>query len=373
MGALERRVSLWSVEKDLFASHYILLVSPPGVGKSMVISEIRDLWKSAGLIVGPDAATKAAMVDELAKAARTIKMPDGSLNVFHSLQVASPEFGNLIKEHDLETLNFYNKIWDCEKDHSERLRYGPATEIDIEYPQMTILAGTQPAYLGAILPDSAYGMGFTARLVLIHSDQAIRPKLFSKRDDKAESSRQAEHKKLIEGLKKIVAMAGTMKIADDAAEFFEDWHQRNDDAPDHPKLLSYSVRRTLTAQKIAMGLTAAQGKMKIDLKTAEATLFIMRQAEASMPEIFKGLKVPESSSVMGELHNFAYAIYMRNQRAPVPEHMLVNFLKSKVEIFKVDSIMKHMVTAGLFSEAPGKQEPGKFEILGKRFIPSDPQ
>ena len=371
MGALERRVMLWSVEKDLFASHFVLLVSPPGVGKSMVVTEVQNLWKMAGLKVGPDIATKAAMEDELAKATRNIKMADGSLNIFHSLQIASSEFGNLIKEHDLETLNFYNKIWDCDRDHVARLRHGP--EINIEYPQINMLAGTQPAYLGTILPEAAYSMGFTARLVMVYSADAVRPKLFSKRSQAQIDARAKEYQTILSGLKDIVKMSGHLELSDEAAEYLETWHQENSDAPDHPKLVSYSVRRTLTAQKILMAVTCAQGKMKIELPDVKAVIQIMRQAEAVMPEIFKGMLTPKTASVMDELHQFVWQLYLKRKNAPIPHHQVVAWLMNQVESHQIDSIIRTMLGAGTLREAGNAQEPGKFEVIeGKRYIPSQP-
>lgn len=367
MGALERRVWVRTAYSVLFPNHYVILIAPPGVGKSMIINEVSRMWASVGCLkIGPDAATKAAMVDALSEATRTFKL-DGETHMMQALQIASSEFGNLIHEYANETMNFYNKMWDCPEHHSERLRYGEKKCVDLDYVQVNMLAGTQPAYLGSILPTEAFGMGYTARLVLVYCARAVRPDLFPEEmDDKA---READRQELVSGLRKIVELAGEFTFTAEAKTFIKSWYESND-GPDHPKLESYRVRRPMTIQKIAMAVSAACGlDLLIQKEHIEFALELMLEAETFMPEIFKGMVVPETSNVMAELYNYLIAKFAKI-KAPVPEHLLIDFLKSRVEINKIDLIMKHMVTSNLMKEAPSSStEGGKFQTFGKRFIP----
>lgn len=91
MGALERRCWIRVLGNTTYASSYIILVAPPGVGKSMIVREVSKFWLATGTLkIGPDAATKAAMVDALAAAQRSYK--DGTeLVSFHSLQLAKDQ------------------------------------------------------------------------------------------------------------------------------------------------------------------------------------------------------------------------------------------------------------------------------------------
>lgn len=365
MGALERRVWLKSVGKTLYASHYILLVAPPGVGKSMVIEEVRHFWIQSGVLkIGPDSATKAAMADELKLAQRSFKI-DNELIIFHSLQIASTEFGTLINAYDHDTMNFYNRIWDCPPMHTERLRYGDHKTLDIDYPQINLLAGTQPAYLGAILPPDAFGMGFTARLLMIYSGLAVRPKLFGE-DTELDPILE---KDLTQDIRRITSMVGQMHLEKDAMEYLEAWHLRNDDCPDHPRLATYSVRRTMIVQKILLAISAAgSSSLRITFPMVEFAINLLLEAEDFMPEVFRGMNVPETSTVMAELHRYALECFMRGKKKSVPEHMLIDWLKERVEAYKIDAIMKHMVTSGLLIEgAKSEISNGSFQLLGRRF------
>lgn len=367
MGALERRVWVTTTDSIMFPNHYILLVAPPGVGKSRIISEVHSFWASTGVLkLAPDSATKAAMVDALSEAVRSFKLGDETIYT-HSLQIASREFGTLIHEYDNETMNFYNNIWDCPDNHRERLRYGEHKNIDIDFVQVNLLAGTQPAYLGNLLPPDAFGMGFTARLMMVYCGQAKRPSLFQKvqRDQNAKEFLKTD-------LKRILTLVGEMTFTAEGIEFLESWYnENNSDAPDHPRLEAYNVRRAMTIQKIAMAVCVSKdSSLIIDAEDLAFALALMHEAESVMPEVFKGMNTPESSEVMAELYNFAITRYNKTGKKPLPEYMLMDFLRQKVEAHKIDPIMRHMITSGLLEEAPGSSiSEGKFQLLGKRYIP----
>lgn len=368
MGALERRVWVTTTDSMMFPNHYIILVAPPGVGKSRIITEVHSLWAMTGILkLAPDSATKAAMVDSLNEAKRSFKLVDETIYM-HSLNIASREFGTLIHEYDNETMNFYNNIWDCPDNHRERLRYGESKNVDIDFVCVNMIAGTQPAYLGNLLPPDAFGMGFTARLMMVYCASAKRPPLFGPKINKDGKSKE----ELIKDLKRVITLCGEMSYSQDAITFLEDWYsQDNSDAPDHARLAAYNVRRPMTIQKIAMAASAARGNsLIIEKEDLTFALALMLEAEDVMPEVFKGMNTPESSEVMAELYNYCIVRYTRSGRKPLPENMLIDFLRQKVEVHKIDPIMKHMQTSGLLREAPGSEIlDGKFLVLGKRFIP----
>jgi hypothetical protein len=211
-------------------------------------------------------------------------------------------------------------------------------------------------------------MGFTARLLMIYCGKAKRPALFGAKTVKDNSTREA----LSADLKRIITLVGEMTFTSEAVEFIEEWYsQDNEDAPDHARLQAYNVRRAMTLQKIAMAVSAAKGNsLQITKADLEFSLSIMLEAESFMPEIFRGMNVPESSEVMAELYNYCIVIYSRNNKTPISEHMIIDFLRQKVEAYKIDHIMKHMVTSGLLKEAASSEiTNGNFTITGKRFIP----
>lgn len=63
-GLLQRRVWCDIGKGKLFANQYILLVSPPGVGKSIVLKRVEELWKlSEKIFIGDETTTIPGLLD----------------------------------------------------------------------------------------------------------------------------------------------------------------------------------------------------------------------------------------------------------------------------------------------------------------------
>src|SRR5882724_11244346 len=169
-GALERRVWVETSRGVLYPNMFCLLVGPPGVGKSNAISIVEELWYSSKKFkVAPNNVTKAALVDALLEADRKIILPNGGgLVEYHCLLTSSSEFGVLVPAHDLEFLSVLNYIYDNPKVYRENRR-SLNKNIEIIHPQITILAGTQPGFLASLLPEEAWSMGFTSRIIMIYA------------------------------------------------------------------------------------------------------------------------------------------------------------------------------------------------------------
>ena len=162
-GVLQRKVWFRAAFGVLYPSDYILLLAPPGGGKSTIISYVERLWfglQSPDMHIFVGDLTKASMVDKLQEATVTAITPSTRPYMYSSLNIASSEFGNLMKANDLEYLNFLNDIWDCREVYQEGRRSRQESFLQIDKPQVNLLAGTQPSYLSNIMPDQSFGYGF---------------------------------------------------------------------------------------------------------------------------------------------------------------------------------------------------------------------
>ena len=355
MGALERRVFVYNYEGaiQLFPSHYIILVGEPGSGKSVIINQVKDFWvATSALKIGPDSATKAAMIDAVLEAVRPVK--DGAETYHaHCLQVASSELGNLIHKYDSELINFYNRMWDCPDMFHDKLRYGEQKDVNIDYVQLNLLGGTQPSYLGITLPSEAWGLGFAARVMFVYSNEKHKVDPLAKIVPGRLEQRKKEFSTMVQGLKKLLEFSGEMKYSDQGAEYYRNWYMNVNDKtqPTHPKLSSYNVRRGMHLQKAAMVFAAARWSMTIEEKDVADALKLVHETEEVMPEIFKGMVTQESAEIMNELHRYAVDRYKKTNKA-IPENVLIDYLIQRVEIRIVDQLMKHMISTGLLKVEP---------------------
>ena len=185
-GALERRVWVRTNSGVLFPNMFIVLVGPPGTGKDPAIDPVRNLWASAGkLSLAPASVTHKGLMDALAsdKAMRTFENPaNGTHEVYHSLLLTAPELGVILPGHDLGYLSMLNELYQCKGVFEEQIR-GREEVLRIDGPHLHITAGTQPKYLFELLPEAAFGMGFTARLIMVYHGEPTKTDLFNIPED----------------------------------------------------------------------------------------------------------------------------------------------------------------------------------------------
>ncbi|MHA2214231.1 MAG: DUF3987 domain-containing protein [Candidatus Thorarchaeota archaeon] len=116
--------------------------------------------------MGPSGLTKAALIDHINDECKHEVFYNGKSTGYYPLCLASDEFGILLPDHNTDILNIFNSLYDC-KSLSDRTRKDGLKAV--EKPFLTLLAGTQPSYLGLILPPTAFEMGFMSRVIMVHA------------------------------------------------------------------------------------------------------------------------------------------------------------------------------------------------------------
>lgn len=334
-GALERRVWVETQRGQVFPNLYTLLIAPPGIGKSVAIKNVTDLWLSVReLRVAPDSVTKAALVDAVKDSSKRAILSPTSILSYASLLVASSEFGVLVPAHDLEFLNSLNHIYDNPGFYRERRRHAKEP-LEIIKPQLNIIAGTQPAYLANILPEEAWGMGFMSRIIMVYSREKIYAPMFGEaRDDEKLFSNLAFDLNIISKLH------GKFEWTKGAMAMLEDWVKKGaPPAPEHGKLESYSMRRPLHVLKLCMVSSAMRSNdlqiTEDDLKRAFVWLF---GAEEHMTDVFKDMVYKSDAQVIAELHYFAWRIWVKEKK-PIHKSRLVHFLHTKVPAERIQRVL----------------------------------
>lgn len=347
-GALERRVWITSAGDQVYPTLYTLLVGKPGTGKSQAIRHISALWYATKeLHIASHSVTKASLTDELNDAKRIIVPADGTLIEYHSLQIAASEFGVLVPAHDLDFLNFLNDIYDNNNNYRESRRT-QSRKIDAVNPQINILAGTQPAYLAALLPEEAWGMGFMTRIIMVYSAERFNVRLFNKL-----TTNREHFLYLLEGLKLLIKAHGEADWEQEAMDAIQAWADAGfPPEPEHSRLESYNSRRILHIMRLCL-ISAASGghPLLITLVDFQRALGWLIQAEQTMPDIFKEMVQRSDAQVIQELHMFVWAIWSRDKKL-VHEARLYNFLQTKVTSDKIQRIIDTAVRSNILDHDP---------------------
>lgn len=333
---MQRRVWIETSQSTLYPNMYIVLVSPPGVGKSQAIVRANDFWLSANnLHVAPNSVTRASLIDAIDAATTKAVLPDGTFLQFHSLNVAASEFGVLVPSHDLEFLNTLNDIYDCPRGFRENRR-SRSKQVDIPYPMLNILGGTQPAYLATLLPEQAWGMGFTSRLIMVYSAEAIPINLFG-----SPPVNEGLRKKLEQDLATVTQLYGRMQFSSEAQAALEKWAAAGlPPIPTHGRLQNYNARRILHVCKLMMISAISRGNnLQIELEDYIRAQDWLLDAESRMPDIFRDMAGKGDGQVIDDLHDYLWRLYARDQK-PIHEARLISFLQGKVPVEKVMRILE---------------------------------
>lgn len=349
-GALERRVWIETARSTMYPNLYTLLVAPPGVGKSQAIMHTNEIWYATKkLHVAPSNVTKAALIDSLQDAGQKVILDQGKIMVdYHSLVVAASEFGVLVPAHDLEFLSVLNDIYDNPKNYRERRR-SLKEQPDIAKPQINILAGTQPAYLASLLPEEAWGMGFTSRILMIYSSSPIYVDLF-----KETSTDNKLLDKIVADVVHLTTLYGRFRLTPEAEGEIARWHKAGmNPIPEHTKLEHYISRRVLHLLKLCMVSSAARSSdLLIELSDVSRARDWLLAAEQTMPDIFRAMVSRSDTQVIQELHFFLWQLYAKEQ-SPIHETRLVHFLSTRIPSDKINKILEIASRANIIARSAG--------------------
>lgn len=345
-GALERRVFISTAQSPVYPNLFLLLVAPPGVGKSIAIDPIAQLWRDTKkLHVAPDSVTKASLVDSIAKADRKILIPPASLLEYHSLACCASELGVLMPSHDLEFLSFLNAMFDNRPNYREERRT-LGRSIDISRPQMTILAGSQPGFMASLFPEEAWAMGTTSRMIMVYSGESPRIELF----DQAPKSTKG-YGDLVVQLTRMCDLLGEATCTQEAKIKIREWYNAGcEPVPEHSKLEHYKIRRILFILKlVVVSAVSRTGGLVVDGPDVDRALAWLFDAEKKMPDIFRHMVGKSDSQTIQELHFFIYREYAKNKK-PLHEAVIYHFLSQHAPSDKIPRIIETAVRSNVMQK-----------------------
>jgi hypothetical protein len=358
-GVLERKTWVTAMGSALYPTMYIILVAPPGVGKTVVTSLVRKIWAEIpDQYLAASSVTKASLIDDLREAERTIIRPQEtpSTQVFHSLKIAANELGVFIPSYENDFMNVLTDIYDGHG-YSERRRTKDIN-FNLEKPQINFLAATTPGYLNNMLPEGAWDQGFLSRTMLVYSGDLRLISPFSNLRTKTD-----ELKPLVADLKSIALMYGEFKFEEEAANALVQWHLGGGKpTPDHPKLHNYLTRRTSHLIKLCMIASAASGPgFTITLDHYTTAMDWLIELEHYIPDIFKSMQTGGDSKAIEDTWYFAMKLYASTKK-PIEERKIIQYLQQRVPAHSIDQVITIMLRAKLMQEV-------EVNKIGKCYIP----
>lgn len=305
--------------------------------------------------IAPIDLTGSSFLDYLSSedTAKRKHLPNGHIYQYHSALLAIPELGTMVRDYDMPFLSILSYIWDNPEIYDQRRRSTRDEPLIIPHPNITILAGTQPGYLASVLPPDAWTQGFMARVMLIHSAEIIKPKLFGARRPDEEMSLL-----LAKDLNSLSTLHGEFHFSEPAQTLLEAWHDSDyEPKPKAHRLEAYNVRRHVQLQKLALISAASRHTNYIieeyDLRRAMRWLL---DAEASMENIFLEMLGKSDHDVIRDLHSYAWRAYLSRSSKPLHKSFMLSFLQARTPIYKVEKIWDMCLKSNLFANVAGKDD-----------------
>lgn len=342
-GLAQRRIWCNVGKGSLYPNQYILLVSPPGIGKSIVLKLVDSLWTlNKGIYVGDETTTIPGLLDFMQDCASPVLMGGTPVNT-HPLSVAPREYGTYMKAYDLSVLNVLNDFWDCPGKFSEMTRGGGKN--NLEYPVLNLVSGTQPSFLNNVLPEEAWSLGFCSRLLLVYDWRAT-----TLRTRDRLNLPEFPLEKYRPAVDALASWQGELQFTDSAIDFFDEWvmDQKQEPVPHHPRLLSYVARRPVHWLKVAICVALAKGESQITKETLQTAKDYLLEMEGNITEIFRDMSKESDKDILDEVK---LALIRLTMKEPAfPERKLVQLLSAKISAHRIGYFIDTLISAGYISE-----------------------
>jgi hypothetical protein len=316
-----------------------MLIGPPGVGKSIILARINQLW---GFLQehhkGSSSLTRASFIDELDGAKRKQLFGPGPYEDYNSLTAAISEMGVLLPAYEHAFMSTLTDIYDGTP-YSEKRRTKELS-ITIAKPFFNLVCGSTPSYLGKFMPEGAWDQGFISRNIMVYCG-------ISEPRNPFESPAKIELTGLIKDLRLIGDSRGELVFSKEASTALVAWVlSGGPPTPDHPRLASYIPRRTAHLLKLCMVCAVAWGASQvIEIQHYQEALGWLLEAEALMPDIFRAMLKGGDSQALQDCWHFIWKMNGRTGQ-PVMESVVALFLSERVPAHNVEKLMQLMVRTG---------------------------
>lgn len=364
--ALQRKCYTRIAQHNQYPNLYVLLIGPPGSGKTVAIRAVRSICKEhAGIKLTPNKITGSAFYDQIEAAVQVQQtIQNGKAKIHSSLTGMIDEFSVFVKSGDLDFMATLADVFDC----PDPLEYVTRTS-GSNYAQASwfnLIAGSTPYTLKETFSNEAIEMGFPARIILIHAGEPVHlDNIFDEDAAKKEQKENKEYKKLTADLESILQMEGLFTWTPEAQHFLEEWYKdKLRPYPEDPRLQHYCTRRLTHISKLAMVHSAAMREdMIIDLEVLKKTQETLLAAERVMPRATEALGENKYQAIEKACLVVVGVESKRRGGKPVPEHIIRSQLARDVPPYMIDQMLDGLISRKLLKAVGVRIKPTRDFLL----------
>lgn len=353
IGAIGAR-RVWSrvAGGSIYPNLFVLLVGPPGVGKSQALSPMSGFLRKAQAVkLAPNDMSKQSMLDVLSKSTDAFEHNREHFD-FHFMAIIISELSNFMPQYDIGIAGALTQLWDCEDLNEESKRVSKASGA-INFPGVSMICGTTEGNLGNTIGENMWRSGFMARIIMVHSTEKIVPKnMFADSTFDAKLAKQ-----LVLGLARLreKPFVGPMLWTPEAQLSLQSFRENSDDtAPSHTRLEHYNTRRWMQLTKLAMIAALAQGRMSVEGEDFLAASTWLFEAETHMPAIFTGMVSSSDGAILEQLRMDMLHTHGKGGK-PLSLDVLAAYLSQRVKVQYVSHFISAAESGGFLRRLAGTE------------------
>lgn len=319
-GALERKTWVYYRNAQIYPNLYIMLVGPPGSGKSKSANEAMKYLSSVSDIhFTPNMMTQASLIHDLeisgVKKAFQFKNQEYRMSAIfcfasEAVNTLGDNYGSIIKIltdlYDSGANGWHkDKFW-----HKTTKTSG---EEKIFNPCINLLACTTAEWLTDFIDIKDLRGGFSSRCIFVH-ESSYNTGLIDWKDDEETTSHDASigiNKHLADDLRAINALRGKFKIADEVrrvAPLADQAIAMDLDANPTDKFNHFKVRKFWNIMKVAQVLSASESsRMVIELKHFEEAQRCIEEFMQDLPSLFDTIGRNKDAPVLAAMEKWVRA------------------------------------------------------------------
>lgn len=350
--ALERKVTCRIAGQDQFVNLYILLVGPPGSGKSNAVKLARQLIAKVGTInLSPKSLTRRAFLSALENSHNTtINVAENTSFDHSSLTALLDEWGVFVKEGDTELMTDLTDIYDNNPIFEHFTEHSGSNTIN--YPWFNMLGGVTMKGLRKRFADDALDEGFPARIVLVYAHKpAEHVPLGLDEDTQKQTSIISESMagNLVMDLEKINVLRGQFRWQKEAAAEFQKWvNEGQPPGISDQRFEHYATRRITHLTKLSLVISAAcSDRMWVSLEHFNAARDMLFEAEKWMPNALRGLGKNPYIDQMELVQKLVKNFHKRTGRG-IPEPEVWSLLGKEMDPTRIRTVIETMLNSGTF-------------------------
>jgi len=337
---MQRRNYIVIQGERLFPNFYTVLVGPPGVGKTRALRPCKALLANLpNFTLAPSALTKEKLIDNLTKSGKVYAGPDGMPAVETAYACFLDELSTFIKHKDYDFMTNLTDMFDCPAVWEyETIGRGSQR---VENLFLTIAGGITPKSIQTNWGEAAIGMGFTARLNMVYSEEITPIDIFAQTEEPDWSSLQHD-------LQQINETAGRFNITREAGEYLRKWIiEGMPPIPADSRFSEYNPRRSIHWLKLCMVYSIAESDSHvITLPQVERAKETLLEAEQLLPLAFEQIGQNPLLGAINALHRWMKIEYTM-RREPLHESRLRRKLLSDVPPQYVDTVLQELISSKL--------------------------